>query len=52
MPVIITNPINNSTFGLRKSITFKGRAESEVIRVELFADPRLSATRMEQFEQN
>ncbi|MBD2004848.1 MULTISPECIES: GH25 family lysozyme [Cyanophyceae] len=38
MSVTITTPTNNSGFRLGEPVTFKGRAEGEVVRVELFAE--------------
>lgn len=38
MSITITTPTNNSEFRLGVPVTFKGRAEGEVVRVELFAE--------------
>ncbi|MCC5637555.1 hypothetical protein LC593_17240 [Nostoc sp. CHAB 5844] len=38
MSITITTPNNNSIFLLETPVTFKGRAEGEVVRVELFAE--------------
>jgi GH25 family lysozyme M1 (1,4-beta-N-acetylmuramidase) len=38
MSVTITTPTNNSVFRLGVPITFKGRAEGKVVRVEVFAE--------------
>jgi GH25 family lysozyme M1 (1,4-beta-N-acetylmuramidase) len=38
MPLSITTPVNNSIFLLNTPVTFKGRAEAEVVKVDIFAE--------------
>jgi lysozyme len=38
MSITITSPTNNSTFQLKVPVTFKGRADGGIVKVELFAE--------------